>query len=422
MLSRRLIALLYHFLALARSQILPPAPLSSLCSSDRDCPAATPSCYGPAPDAKTCCLDVPGGWNHPCQTCTNGIPTFYCPGTRTAGCTEPSFSTAPQCTTAIACNDRVKGWNGATCEKFTSNTTGKCKPQGLCSGADDYALCSTAFLNATFTCASALCRDLTKCQLGDTAPTSLGNVCFVEAEQGECPANTACSPVGDCKKVRGQSCMLGSDCLSTFCQHGVCCDVALCGGECRCDRAGSRGVCSTDIGGPCDGLIIATDVSGELMTRSISRSPPTTSTPPTVTLFSSSTPTEMSTTFLTTGAPTPAALANVTVGNATSNKQLPTPTNDSLVVAIAAGIGGSVAVLLLAGLVVLIVWKRCANEAPSEIEAPARDEELRRANVHRASANVAHDYAMLSIAAPHYADPSVLQPDSGRVGTEYSKF
>jgi hypothetical protein len=245
--------LLFVVFELCASQ--PGAP----CTHDNDCPVAAPRCSGPAIDFKVCCQDIMGGWNHPCQSCTSGIPTFICPGTSTTGCAEPMFPTPLQCTTAIACNNRVKGWNGAACERFTADTGGKCKPQGLCSGATDYALCTSAVTTA-FQCASSNCRDTTKCQRGDAAPASLGAVCFINAEAGTCPTNSVCSPTGDCKKILGQTCSSGSECLSTFCQHGVCCNVASCagtggvGGECRrCDRSGSVGTCTADVGVVCGG-------------------------------------------------------------------------------------------------------------------------------------------------------------------------
>jgi hypothetical protein len=212
------------------------------CMSDADCPPTgnATKCYGPAPTAKVCCLDQPGmTWNHPCQVCVDGIPTFNCPGTATQGCAEPIYSgVAALCTTSIPCMGRARGWNGAACERFAANEPGKCRPGGLCNTATDFVLCNIATVNVAQTCADVRCIDPSRCQLGDTNIATLDDVCLIAGEAGTCPSGSTCNSVGACKKNLGQTCTVGSECFSTFCQQGVCCNVASCagtggiGGEC----------------------------------------------------------------------------------------------------------------------------------------------------------------------------------------------
>jgi len=68
--------------------------------------------------------------------------------------------------------------------------------------------------------------------------TSLGT-----GEPGGCPDGQACNGGGECKTIEGEGCV-PSQCLSGFCEDGVCCDLA-CDEPCaRCDLEGSEGTCS----------------------------------------------------------------------------------------------------------------------------------------------------------------------------------
>src|SRR5262249_22955785 len=60
--------------------------------------------------------------------------------------------------------------------------------------------------------------------------------------------NTCMNSTCGLHRAQGQACSTGSDCESTFCADGVCCD-ATCNATCkRCDKAGQVGTCVTAVG------------------------------------------------------------------------------------------------------------------------------------------------------------------------------
>jgi hypothetical protein len=79
---------------------------------------------------------------------------------------------------------------------------------------------------------------------------------------GECSAADPTKPfcdAGTCtpKKPRGRACGAGSECTSTFCADGVCCNSA-CGSQCdSCKESGSMGICLRVVGDPRSGGVPA---------------------------------------------------------------------------------------------------------------------------------------------------------------------
>jgi hypothetical protein len=76
-----------------------------------------------------------------------------------------------------------------------------------------------------------------------------GNCGFVAPNtdpDDECSGTLVCNGTGECKKVDGDSCGNGSECLTGNCVDGVCCNAA-CGGPCEaCSAAktgGADGIC-----------------------------------------------------------------------------------------------------------------------------------------------------------------------------------
>ena len=68
-------------------------------------------------------------------------------------------------------------------------------------------------------------------------PTAINSACSVNG-------NDACDGNGTCKKSLGRTCGGGTECVSTFCVDGVCCN-ATCTTTCRaCNVAGTVGTCS----------------------------------------------------------------------------------------------------------------------------------------------------------------------------------
>jgi hypothetical protein len=156
-----------------------------------------------------------------CVAVTSGQPT----GSR-AACAG-SGTCAGSCSSA---SRSVCSYPGASTICVQQSCTAGVKT--LATGCDGAGMCPTA---GTFNCPSnscagsdcvGACTDDTMC----SAPTP-----FCNLPQGVCLAT----------KGLGAMCTAGSQCTSTFCTDGVCCNVA-CGGQCQaCNLTGNVGHCAT---------------------------------------------------------------------------------------------------------------------------------------------------------------------------------
>jgi hypothetical protein len=133
--------------------------------------------------------------------------------------------------------------NGQACLVGTDCITGECV-DGVC--------CNVA-------CGS-ICSACTAAKTGGVDGTC-DFVSYGTDPDTDCTANQRCDGGGACKKVDGQTCGNGAECLTGNCIDGHCCDT-VCGGICEaCDGAltiGANGVCSpvtafSDPDGNCPG-------------------------------------------------------------------------------------------------------------------------------------------------------------------------
>lgn len=130
-----------------------------------------------------------------------------------AGCAEPTCA-SPK----ITCNNLAKGWQGATCQKFTADEDGKCRNGGLCTSAGDSAYC-TGNGSPAASCVDQACRDTTKCIKGTTAPSTASAVCFEDGVQHLCPNGEVCSTNGECLLDQGESCNNNNECHTGHCMR-----------------------------------------------------------------------------------------------------------------------------------------------------------------------------------------------------------
>src|SRR6185503_19829998 len=83
-----------------------------------------------------------------------------------------------------------------------------------------------------------------KCNHGSGATCPDGYFCDVPSDScwrnGHTPSPADLMPL----KSNGTSCKLGSECMSTFCVDGVCCD-GKCDGQCQTCGGATPGTCST---------------------------------------------------------------------------------------------------------------------------------------------------------------------------------
>jgi hypothetical protein len=121
---------------------------------------------------------------------------------------------------------RVDTWTGVllggACTTAADCTGGATCVDGVC--------CATPCAGSCQTCNSA------------AAPGTCTTVKSAE-DVGTCATTSACDATGVCRKNQGQTCTLGTDCLTGNCVDGYCCDTA-CPGACdACNLAGTVGTC-----------------------------------------------------------------------------------------------------------------------------------------------------------------------------------
>jgi hypothetical protein len=134
----------------------------------------------------------------------------------------------------------------------TCGSSGLCNGQGGCAKFAAGTVCKPASCSGGSQIPASTCDGNGTCVLG--APINcfpfrcVGDACKATcAGNGDCVAPNVCTmpgPSGSCgKKGPGQRCSAASECKSSFCVDGVCCDQA-CGGSCRyCAFPSSPGRC-----------------------------------------------------------------------------------------------------------------------------------------------------------------------------------
>ncbi|HVZ71134.1 MAG TPA: hypothetical protein VHJ20_02060 [Polyangia bacterium] len=174
-----------------------------------------------------------------CKTCSDKTSLGVCisrgagdaPRT-TDGCTKSDVSTC--------------GFDGTcdgtgSCHRFAAGT--QCSP-GQCQGA--------AVIGARACDGNGLCKPGPAQICAPYSCDTTKNACFDSCTQNsQCATGQACANSSCGLKMNGASCMKGTECLSSFCADGVCCNVA-CGGGCvSCAQPDRRGTCwPTDVGQP----------------------------------------------------------------------------------------------------------------------------------------------------------------------------
>lgn len=131
-------------------------------------------------------------------------------------------------------NGACQLWSNTTVCKDSACDSGTnlFTPQSTCDGA---GACKTP---AAITCAPYLCKDAKTCY-GSCTQTS-----------GQCSSPNTCNSMSCGLKALGSNCGAGTECASTYCVDGVCCD-GQCNGQCEaCKVSGSTGHCAAVNGAP----------------------------------------------------------------------------------------------------------------------------------------------------------------------------
>ena len=171
---------------------------------------------------------------------------------------QPDVNATPTpCTSPKFCNGKgaCKSGIGQQCSLGTDCASSSCA-DGVCCDTDCLETCKSCGLSATL----GTCSLLPKNAEDTNAPT-------------KCAVTGACDGAGTCKKVKGQGCNTGTDCVTGMCADSVCCDQK-CDGECKtCNLSTSPGTCTlvpsgvtdTNATKPCAGSKVC-DGAGKCLT------------------------------------------------------------------------------------------------------------------------------------------------------------
>ena len=266
--------------------------LSTICADSVCCNAA---CGGTCQACNLAgsmgaCTNVPLNQD-PANECTNGACNGggQCKFDNGQPCGIGGDCLSGQCADGVCCNTAC----GGTCQACTAAKTGgvngtcanvtaasdpdtecvgvtNCNGSGACTKLPNGSACTTN--GAAGECMSGNCVDGVCCNSGCGASC---NACNVAGSVGTCTpipsgtdpgnecngngGNDVCNGAGQCKEINGTGCVMGTECLSGFCQDGVCCNNT-CTGTCQsCNLAGTVGMCTNiangqDPGNECAGV------------------------------------------------------------------------------------------------------------------------------------------------------------------------
>lgn len=240
----------------------PPDPISIACITDMDC-YSSPFIF--ICDNNQCKVRTgqPCPFIEPCQSgqcvdgfccesaCTEECKSCNQPGSLGLCVNVPANIEDPNsmCTLPRFCNGNgvCLRTDGSTCSDFSQCLSGYCV-DGTC--------CNTPCQNQCHACNLAG-------NMGTCSPVPSGVTDPVSSIP--CTNPFACDGVGQCKKINGQPCSLGTECLSTICVDMVCCDSG-CGETCKACTSAKTGVAT----GTCAFITGGTDPDNECVQQPIS--------------------------------------------------------------------------------------------------------------------------------------------------------
>lgn len=203
------------------------------CTTAAQCPAGN-ACNDPKCTGNACSLaPKTTGTTCPTGVCNASGVCVQC--IAAAGCPDPGECETPAC-------------NNGTCgvvhddKSVTCGTGWHCDGAGACVECNLASQCTGGTICLPKTCASSACVNGT--------PAAIGT---------PCGAGSECDGAGACKRVIGQTCTAPSQCLSTQCEDGVCCDTQ-CTKLCFACSAAKKG---TGSDGTCGEISAGTDPDGE---------------------------------------------------------------------------------------------------------------------------------------------------------------
>jgi hypothetical protein len=234
---------------------------NKVCLSDADCEAGhacVKGLCGPKQNGQSCSMGAECLSTH----CVDGV---CCDGDCTGACRSCALASTPgKCTSIAAGNVDPRG----VCVDMTAAacaTNGKCDGSGGCQNYEKGTICAPETCAANVYTPPSTCSATGQCVASDSLPCSPyvcnGSSCFnaCTTTSGNCLPPNVCNGNSCGKKNVGASCSAGSECASTFCAQGVCCDKS-CGGACQsCALPGTLGTCTNVPTGASDPAGLCTD-------------------------------------------------------------------------------------------------------------------------------------------------------------------
>ena len=225
----------------------------------------------------TCATDADCAPSHPCvQATVGGVSVGRCSGKLGNGqkCAAATDCESSQCVDGVCCESACTGacrscalpGSPGQCKNVAASAAdphrtckdagvASCGTDGLCDGTGACEKYKVDTECGPETCANGVFTDNPKCNAAGqcVAPpsrTCSPFVCSGTACLGACTKDTDCQAPNTCiagscgKKPAGASCGAGSECQSTFCAQGICCNSACKGACTACNLSGSTGICS----------------------------------------------------------------------------------------------------------------------------------------------------------------------------------
>jgi len=214
------------------------------CTKDADCVApnvCTGGSCGKKPNGATCTTTA---------ECSSGFceQGACCLTACTGSCRSCSMTgTAGTCVLVPAGQDPLG--QCADSGASTCGTDGACDGGGACRLYASGTTCVAASCTGSTFTPPRTCNGTGTCQMVTTASCGAyacgGTVCKTSCTaEADCTAPNVCVAGACTKKPAGIACGASSECMSGFCQQGVCCTTA-CAGTCQsCALAGTAGTCS----------------------------------------------------------------------------------------------------------------------------------------------------------------------------------
>jgi hypothetical protein len=197
-----------------------------------------------------------GGCSAPCpqgEVCSQGACGLQCGGGTTkcgTKCADTKNDPANCGACGVACASG-KGCSNGACAVLMNGAACSNGPECVSGFCVDDVCCNTV--------CNTLCNACTSAKKGSGADGTCGTIGMNLDPDDECAGSLVCNGSSVCKAPNGDTCALGTECVSGFCADGVCCSAA-CTGPCLACTATKKG---SGVNGVCGNIGAGLDPDNE---------------------------------------------------------------------------------------------------------------------------------------------------------------